>query len=476
MKDRRLWTLAILSVLAIGCPHVEYRLEMTPTDDGRMERRITVWVESDGREERCTSEGLNQLRARYPNCLSDPSDIRQTFAGTFATSMPSDAGGAGYLLHVRTSLGSASAYSERFCGSDDLSPAIDRFLAAADRTVDILVGWFESELGEDARFPRLREFIDGEFRRDLKNFGVTLWLGGASDRPLDEGAARITQYFAERGYFEVEELPAILAQLYPCFHGSVPDIATTDILRRVQRLVATRMGVPRDQPIPQSLRFLDDLESASKSLNRYVRSTEEFQAYCQKVREEAATQPLQTQPTQPIEPHPERFISRRLDALTESILDLVDIDLLGFGRRLDHHVEASLSLPVNPVGTNGTWDEPNGKVTWSGNIRHGTTAGHLPTFFYAVWAVPDEDFQKKHFGTVFLEGQDLVEYCLWYKSLGKEHTAQWGRFLVSLNPKNVVQKLENFKFTGRPPLPTTQPAAQIIDAWRASTQPTNPDR
>jgi hypothetical protein len=40
---------------------------------------------------------------------------------------------------------------------------------------DLLLGWFESELSADPRFGKLREFVDGQFRRDLKNASLYVW-------------------------------------------------------------------------------------------------------------------------------------------------------------------------------------------------------------------------------------------------------------------------------------------------------------
>ncbi|MCJ7543130.1 MAG: hypothetical protein MUP47_00960 [Phycisphaerae bacterium] len=466
MRRVGLLAIGVLSFLALGCPHDEYRLEMRPTGDGGIERRITGWCEeSDGSETQLSSDQLAKLKGLYPNCLSGPSEARQRFAGTFTTSMPSDIGGTGYHLYIETTLGCASVYSERFHGSDDLFASVDQFQAAADHAADILIGWFDSELGQDTRFPQLREFIDLQFRRDLNNLELTFWAGNLWDMPIDERTARMIQYLAERGYFDVEELPSILAELQELSDPSSQEVGARALFGRLQRLVATKMGVPEGEPIPESLSFLASPESLEQSLHRYIRSTEQFQAYCQKIQQEAATQAQETQPTQPSEPDPDAYIHEQL----KGFVVCAGIDMFGSP---PNGVQASLSLPVKPVANNGTWDEPNGKILWSGSMKDEEHPRHFPTYFYAMWAVPDDRFQKKHFGTVFVEGQDLVMYCLWHESLRKEHAGQWDRFLATLKPANFVHELEQFKFTGPEPLPTTQPAAQIIEAWRACTQPT----
>jgi hypothetical protein len=58
----------------------------------------------------------------------------------------------------------------------------------------------------------------------------------------------------------------------------------------------------------------------------------------------------------------------------------------------------------------------------------------LPAFCYAAWVLPDEKFQKTHFGEVLLEKAELAGYCLWHESLTPAEAAEWDGFIKTLKP------------------------------------------
>ncbi len=452
------------AVLLTGCPYDHYKIEMTPKGDS-LERKISVWQQSD--KDRITSvadEKLAALAELYPKRISEPNAPVQTFVGSFKERTPEDVGGVGYYLHYGTPMGSAWIYSERFLGNDDLFSAVEQIQTYTDKLTDLLIGWLETELKEDHRFAKLREFAETEFRRDFKNAALLALSHGIAKMELPEFIVRIAHYLAERDYFDPEQIPAIIDAFERGNDGSRP------ALRLVQEFLARRMGVAEGEAIPDSLRFLDDPEAIRESLYAYIRSTGEYKEFVERERAEATTKPASKGPgtstqeapsTRPAEPKPEHLLGEYLE---KCFL----LDMEGYPDRLD----VSLVVPAEPVATNGEWDEEGSKVNWSETLRDpDEVPTRLPTLCYAIWAVPNEVAQTEHFGNVVLDGKELLMYSLWYKSLSEQYAAQWDAFVQTLTPENIEEKLPAFRFSGEGPIPSTQPAETILDNFKASTQP-----
>ncbi len=149
--------------------------------------------------------------------------------------------------------------------NNDVETELAQRRAAAEQLTDLLLGWFESELGEQANFDRLRRFIDEDLRRDLKNLAVYAWAASATMREEEkpgetESWIRIWLYLCERGYLSAKDLPKLVRAV------SQGDLGP--LLRIVQRVVARTMGIPDNQPIPKSLAFLAGPDEAKASCGR----------------------------------------------------------------------------------------------------------------------------------------------------------------------------------------------------------------
>ena len=180
--------LALMVLLVTGCPHNEYTVELKPQGN-RIERTL-VFYRADGAD---TNTGLpnyqsfdtNELAAIaawYPAALTDEGE-RHLARGMFTDKLPDDVGGAGAYLHLTTSLGETGFYSERFRGNDNLVGLLQRRFEAADRLTDLFVGWSQAELGQEPGYGPLRQFLDENFRHDLKNLAAYLWLVVAGPTP-----------------------------------------------------------------------------------------------------------------------------------------------------------------------------------------------------------------------------------------------------------------------------------------------------
>jgi hypothetical protein len=255
----------LLVLATAGCVSNRYEVELTP-DGQTLKREITAWRSSGDKPENpqeFPQEELEKIAKAYGVRVPEKRDQKHTFQGDFAGEMPQDVGGQGSYTHWETSLGSLSMYVERFRGNDDLMADVDSRMTACDQLVNLLAGWLEAELKDHPGFSDLKKFLDGDFRRDVKNLSLLAWtftnlatvqMENKPDEELgQELVLRASQYLLERGYFTLDELPA--------FVRAVQQEDSKRLLEPLKRFLASKMGVPKDQPVPKSLAFLDDPEA-----------------------------------------------------------------------------------------------------------------------------------------------------------------------------------------------------------------------
>ncbi len=112
----------------------------------------------------------------------------------------------------------------------------------------------------------------------------------------------------------------------------------------------------------------------------------------------------------------------------------------------DGHLTVKLALDHAPNHSNGKWQD--GQVVWTAYLGADQP---LPVVCYANWSNPDSRFQINHFGKVILDGDGLLEYCLWQNGLDEKSVREWESFVADLNPENGLrEKLETFQFTVEP--------------------------
>jgi len=428
--------LAVLALLVTGCPHNEYMVHLKPQDNG-IERTL-VFYTSDGTESSGSPKVVpfdtNELRsilAGYPAQTLTDSNGQHVVQGNFTSSLPNDVGGAGAYSHLPTSLGEADFYEERFRGNDDLACLARRRSLAADQLADLVLGWSKAELRREPGYPKLRQFLDQDFRRDLKNLGDYCWEGQLANNYKtnadEEFAVRFGQYLAERGYLKIEEIPG----LFRDFMILSSDDSSTAVLRRIQRLVADKLGVPETMPIPASLAFLGNQTNMEKSFETYVAGTALYRA---KIKQWEAAR----------KQHPNTKRPEPEDVAGDAVASLLGFAL---SENTPDHLTVELSLPRSPVHTNGRWDEVQRQVVWDGDIGARTNSNQLPVVCYASWAQPDISFQTAHFGQVVLNGNELTEYCLWHQSLSPGLADAWDTFLAALQPGAALkERLAAFRF------------------------------
>ena len=430
------FVLAAMALVVTGCPHNEYIVQLKP--QGNVIERTLVFYREDGVN---TNTGipnyqpfdaaeLAAITSLYPVQSLANDGGRYVARGEFTTEMPDDVGGSGAYTNLTTSLGEAGFYVERFRGNDDLAGMTERRFKAADRLADLFVGWSQMELGREPGYDKLRQFLDVDFRRDLKNLSVYWWEGqlasGYKTNASEEFAVRFGQYLLERGYFTVGEIPVLFRDV----SGNDPQA----LLHRIQRHVARKMGVPETEPVPASLAFLADKTMMNNSFDQYLAGTDFYRAKLKQWEEDKKLKPDTKQP----EPS---------EVAGDAVGNLVEFDLFG----KSDHLAVRLSLPSAPVHSNGRWDEALKQVVWETDIEDRTNASHFPFFCYASWAQADQEYQKTHFGRVVLTGDELTQYCLWRSSQDKQFGGEWDAFVASLQSgSGLVERIDAFRFPGEP--------------------------
>jgi len=424
-------------VLFAGCSQDHYEIEITPTEDG-FERKVTCWSERVSEDEhgnetvhimQLDDEKLTALKKIYGDRLPDTPEGKQKFAARFKNNMPQDLGGAGSLTRFRSPMGEAVVYIERFRGEDDLHASINNRLNVVDEIVDITLGWLEKEVGDTTDFAKLKRFADEDLRLDLKNVVLHAWIDDVAAQNDESAQAEFTfrmlQYFTQRGYVTVEDLP-MLARA----EGSV---TADEVIDLVKLIIARKMGVADGKPMPDCLKLFDDLEHLEVSLDEHVKDTD---LYKRRLKKWNAENP----------DLPEDEMYRPTDAITEVVIeDVFNIQIM---EPVDD-LTVRLVTGEEPVETNGEWDDKSGKVTFTESL---SASRSLPAFAYAMWATPNEEAQKPPFGKTLLTGGNLVEYVIWYEGLTEEEQELWNEFIAGCTPKKkaLIERVREFRFPHDP--------------------------
>lgn len=408
-----------------GCTgYNRYEIELVPTRGG-IERTLTCWRlpdRNDGPAFPATE--LVRIAALYPERLTPVDARRHRFRGVFEQEMPADVGGAGTYTRLETSLGYAAAYVERFRGDLDLDAALYDRRRNTDRAADLIVGWFEQQLSGSPHWPQVQRFLHQEFRQDLRNLSMYLWLGEQQPQLVEparkELPFRAALYLKERGYFEVDDL---LILTRPDRQEPVHTLAW------IKSVLARKCSLS-NEVVQKELAFLNDPATLRRSWNDYLRNTPEYQRLL-KHWQAASPEPNAT-PPEPAQVFDELLLEPAIS------LWLTHPDEL--------HV--SLATGVPPLHTNGQWEPNQQRVVWSLNLPIART---LPTLLYATWAQPHEQTQIQHFGRVVLTGERLGKYAVWYHSLDAAERSEWDAFLASVHPgQDLPKRLAAFRFSHEP--------------------------
>ncbi len=461
MNKQMLASLVLLTMVLCSCEEDEYRIEMRPCGEG-LERKLTVTryehvTGPDGVTEKVyknVPEGtLAAISKLYPKRLDTSNPKIHSFIGTFTERMPNDVGGAGTYECLQTPMGSAFLYVERFRGNDQPGETLQETFRSADRLTDMLIGWLKSEFGGYKEFPKLRRFMDQDFRNDIKNLSTYLWLGSNESRHIWEDgdsqekaqmeiAARAFQCLVERNYLAVDELPLIM-------RAGEQELYSKHLKPLIGKLLVRKVKLADQNLIAELSTLLTDPEQLARSLRDYFASTNEYKKRLKEHKKTIRETEVSNSTLEPPDP---------LESLEEAFRGLVHVEV-SFGSD-DLHVE--LWTTQKPVATNGKWEEQQKRLVWSTELTsRDTDSTRLPEVCYAVWCEPNEETQEKHFNDTVLLGENLLKYCLWYKSLSEEEAAEWDSLVETLGPdEDSFKRLEAFRFSDERAKPAKPSYAQ----------------
>ncbi len=416
--------LAGLLLLALaGCD--EYEVVLRPAGD-RLQRSVT-YRRTDNRES-VPPEIVDRLVAAHGLAAVTIAGGTATASGEFGR-QPADLGGVGQFQSVHGHLGNVCLYIERLAGDDDLAGHLERQLAAADRLVELLRRHLADRLANQPEWPRLEAFLRDQAPGDLKNAVLRLTVGQIADQlpgyraeKKDPAVGAIHEAIAaglfrlhERGYFQAEDLPAILAMLNDAEHG----------WRRLLELALARIFVP---PLPAELHAalieaVGDPEHLAAELNRLAGA--------------------RLDPGQPTAAEPEQPVERLLEQLAGGPL------LGGNG----HGLKLTLHCPVPPLYTNGHWQagasnpEAGGTVIW--NQAFGTCQTP-PRQAFAIWVEADHAALARIFGHSTPEPATLLELITLEQALTPPTRQTYTAAMAKVDhPEQLAAALANLEQTLR---------------------------
>lgn len=404
-----------------GCEETKYVIEMKT--EGKVLHRTITWPNSNETE-------LDRLAKLYTVRSGRLRANKWVFKGEFVGKTPNDVGGPGSYTHLITDMGTVSAYAERFHGSDDLMGKVRRTQQACDRVIDLVIGWLQTELGNNSSFDKLRTFCDQQLREDIKNLALHVWLGQAiaeldDERAEQEMFVRICQYLIEREYFNPEDLPSLVGAIR--YGDARQDYSR--LLFVIRSFVAEKMEIEEQPAEHGPLAFLTTAKRVRESFEAYLVQTDEYKKYVKNL-------PKQEKGEKNAD------ISDPIGTFFAELIYVASGFDVSFS---SGRLKLKLACESEPFMTNGKWNSKTRRVDWSRSVRSGTCP---PTLCYAFWSSPKAEFQIDHFDRVVLKGRDLGRYCLWRAGLNEKDAREWDVFVLELKPgKNLVKRLESFRFS-----------------------------
>lgn len=479
-RSRRSTSVAVFAVVLCvlgslsGCVRRNYDIQLEVTDAG-LERTTKISGSSAPKE----GELAGVAKAYAINGPKNVENGIQFGGKAFDGDMPFDVGGAGHFARYESPLGSVYGYVERFRGNDDLYSQHQAREKAVDEFANQIVGWFETELGKEAGWPALREFLDRTLRLDLQNLSLYLSPLHSMRKEDQFGSSTLAQmglsagqYLAERRYMTYEELPAFA-------RACLPQNADAGKVFLVNRLRDAVLAKARDAQPPIAagkLDFLSSPERLQESWQKYFEQTEYFQREYPKLvarEEKKLIEARQSKDTSPDTlATAEQNFEKRREELRRTVIAYLAMQAFvpWFDLRSYDRVNVSLTVANEPVWTNGKWDAEKKRVTWQEDVDAPEEDKpprplDIPAFCFAIWDAPNDAEQQRHFSSTVVRGKDLVEYCIWYQALTLDERKQWDEFLSTLKSDVESQRrLKQFTFAGEvnPSLSQSAPGRRAI--------------
>lgn len=460
MNGKAFYIVAALAacVLLSACRPTWFDIQLTP-DGAVMEREIS---------QKFGPEELERIALLYGQEISEDtlakfeeeSVVSTSLTGRFQGRMPDDSHNSGLLLHCESPLGSASMYTERFGGRNDLAVMFRDQEKALNLFWDIGLLLLDDLVGHAPDYEELRSFLDTTMRADawdlalemtVSDFGADSmanlsWMEDTPDDALPM-IMRALHFVESRGYVRLDGLFRELHELEN--NGDTWSVA----LQLVGTAIGRRMGLDDEAAMPNALVALGQYpeEELEDRIEQFIDGDENVARLIAEYREkyDGTTTP---------------DTSESMEILAKQLF-LFDFDLLDIGgdaRRV------TLFVAVEPYQTNGVWfeaTEPVESVTapdevvvfgdsqpyveWSYPLAdNDPRGGDLAQIVYAFWAEPAEQFQLERFGRIVLDKEPLETHCRWRENLDAPLRAEWDTFIAGLQPGPELEAtLRSFQFS-----------------------------
>jgi len=437
-------------VLLSGCLPTYYEVELVP-DGGTMHRSIERPFGPEHYDHVASIYGIEPT-AEILASFDKKDDSKHSFSGSFEFAMPDDNNNSGYLYHCDSPLGSASWYTERFGGHDQIATTLENQKTAVNRMWDLWLVVLEALVGAEPEFDELRSFLDLTMRNDILNMAQTMSvtdigvdatvslpdLGGEFEG-LDT-VLRLLHYLDAHGYIEPAEILSMITESENAF-----DDEAAGFIKILGRSIGRKMGLPGNEQIPPAFARLaaHSYEELEQAIDQLIQESASVSALLTRWKDEDHAQGLTDK--------------QMLEAMAQRALSF-ELSLFSLGGDV---LRVRLRLPIEPYVTNGRWIEedaalepaiPGAMVEWMYPLASSLAIkSDLPVILHAMWAEPSVEYQVQKFGAVVLEQEDLDAFCWWRLRLAENQLAAWDAFVDELHGgPDLRASLQRFRFVDEP--------------------------
>ncbi|MDZ4830134.1 MAG: hypothetical protein SGJ09_08060 [Phycisphaerae bacterium] len=411
------------------------------------------------------ADDVQRLREVYAAEPQADADIGGTsFSGSFGGQLPSEMGNRNGLVEVSTQLGTTHFYYEAFADGGSLWADFERRMQAGELWVRLFGRWAERQIEDPSKREEWRTYVDRDLV-PLVNDAVLLWSAqlasvrfarvaqtlrdSADSSPItdDERFAQkagmpLLLLFAERGLLTADEAHRLFLVSVDGNPSKaertwiVDEILLPAMLREVRRFRPNAKAIDSAELVPMALSFW--LYATTSSDRRDVLLASPAISEEDKSRLRAGRGSVEL-------PIP------------------FGIDPTRAAKKTDADVR--LRTGVRPFAHNGQWDEVTKTVRFTSSFNERSRRTTLyPSVYFAAWSEPDEPAQRRIFGEVVLDSDQLTAYCLWREALPTALAKRWESALDELERTGVPTAVAALEAELR----STRPLPEQLRAWLRS--------
>lgn len=411
-------------MVGVGCSDRQIRVEMSVTGEGTSRAFASNTLAKDDLAR------LTEVYARDPE--QDAATGGQRFAGTFASSLPSEVGNRNGTSEVRSRLGVTRFYFETFAERADEWSALRTRIDAGELWVRLFGRWAERGLRDPSKREEWRQYVSRTLV-PLSSQLALLWSATASNAQAIRVEQRVRATDDRRPVTEEERvvgrtaIPMLLAVadaglLTPNEAHRLLLVAADANATKVEReWVMEEVGKPALLRLVQRFRpettSLKDVGWTSLTLNFWMW---------------AQTSPERNELllASPAISDADKE-SLRKGGVAATLPPPFGVDFLSAPKKTD--TEVRLATGERPFLTNGEWLEESREVRFRhAFVEAARRTSLMPPSFYAAWSEPDTVVQEQLFGEVLLRGSDLAEYGVWFESMPVVMRERWEAALEQL--------------------------------------------